>query len=88
MAADGAVGPVRARFAGKFTRAGVELFGYVVTFSDDFTDAEIERAFQFARALGVGVIGTNQTRLTMGPAGWSHSRRTMASRSAGTTTPT
>ena len=39
----------------------------MVTFSDDFTDAEIERAFRFARALGVGVIGTNQTRLTMGP---------------------
>ena len=51
----------------KFNRAGVELFGYVVTFSDDFTDREIERAFQFAQALGVGVIGTNQTRLTMGP---------------------
>ena len=31
----------------KFHRAGVELFGYVVTFSDDFTDREIERAFQF-----------------------------------------
>jgi sugar phosphate isomerase/epimerase len=51
----------------KFDRAGVELFGYVVTFADDFTDLEIERAFQFARALGVGVIGTNQTRVTMGP---------------------
>jgi sugar phosphate isomerase/epimerase len=52
---------------GKFTRAGVDLFGYVVTFSDDFTDAEIDRSFQFARALGVGVIGTNQTRIPMGP---------------------
>ena len=51
----------------KFTRAGVDLFGYVVTFSDDFTDAEIDRSFQFARALGVGVIGTNQTRVSMGP---------------------
>ena len=50
-----------------FERGGIELFGYVVTFSDDFTDAEIERAFQYARALGVGVIGTNQTRLPMGP---------------------
>ena len=52
---------------GKFTRAGIDLFGYVVTFSDDFTDAEIDRSFQFARALGVGVIGTNQTRIPMGP---------------------
>jgi sugar phosphate isomerase/epimerase len=50
-----------------FTRGGIELFGYVVTFSDDFTDDEIDRSFQFARALGVGVIGTNQTRVPMGP---------------------
>jgi len=51
----------------KFQAAGIELFGYVVTFSDDSTDAEIDRAFQFARTLGVGVIGTNQTRVPMGP---------------------
>lgn len=51
----------------KFQSANVALFGYVVTFSDDFTDGEIDRAFQFARALGVGVIGTNQTRVPMGP---------------------
>jgi sugar phosphate isomerase/epimerase len=51
----------------KFTRAGIELFGYVVTFSDDFTDAEIDRSFRFAKALGVGVIGTNQTRVSMAP---------------------
>ena len=51
----------------KFTTAGIDLFGYVVTFSDDFTDAEIDRSFQLARALGVGVIGTNQTRVPMGP---------------------
>ena len=48
-------------------RGGIGLFAYVVTFADDFTDAEIERSFQFARALGVGVIGTNQTRVPMGP---------------------
>ena len=51
----------------KFARADIRLFGYVVTFSDDFTDAEIDRSFQCAKALGVGVIGTNQTRLSMGP---------------------
>jgi hypothetical protein len=51
----------------KFRRAGIDLFGYVVTFSDDVTDAEIDRSFQFARALGVVVIGTNQTRVPMGP---------------------
>jgi sugar phosphate isomerase/epimerase len=50
-----------------FTGGGIALFGYVVTFADDFTDAEIDRSFQFARALGVDVIGTNQTRVPMGP---------------------
>ena len=50
----------------KFTRAGIELFGYVVTFADDYTDAEIDRSFQCAKSLGVEVIGTNQTRVTMG----------------------
>ena len=52
---------------GKFDRAGIDLLGYVVTFSDDFTEAEIDRSFQFARTLGVGVIGSNQTRVPMGP---------------------
>ncbi len=51
----------------KFERANIGLFDYVVTFSDDFTAAEIDRAFQFARALGVSVIGTNQTRVSVGP---------------------
>jgi hypothetical protein len=41
----------------KFTRTGIELFGYVVTFADDYTDAEIDRSFQCAKSLGVGVIG-------------------------------
>lgn len=52
---------------GKFDRAGIDLMGYVVTFSDDFTEAEIDRSFQIARTLGVGVIGSNQTRVPMGP---------------------
>ncbi|HEX2459048.1 MAG TPA: sugar phosphate isomerase/epimerase [Vicinamibacterales bacterium] len=52
---------------GKFQQAGIDVFGYVVTFSDDFTDAEIDRSFQIARTLGVGVIGTNQTRVPVGP---------------------
>ena len=51
----------------RFTRANIDLFGYVVTFSDDFTDAEIDRSFQFAQSLGVNVIGTNQTRVPIGP---------------------
>lgn len=51
----------------KFEQAGIQIFGYVVTFSDDFTDAEIDRSFQLARTLGAGVIGTNQTRVPIGP---------------------
>jgi sugar phosphate isomerase/epimerase len=51
----------------KFDKAGIRLFGYVVTFVDDHTEAEIDRTFEAAKALGVGVIGTNQTQTTMGP---------------------
>lgn len=51
----------------KFDKAGIRLFGYVVTFVDDHTDKEIDRTFEAARTLGVGVIGTNQTQTTMGP---------------------
>lgn len=49
----------------KFEAAGIALHGYVVTFVDDHTDAEIERTFEAARALGVRVIGTNQTQTSM-----------------------
>lgn len=51
---------------GKFDKAGIDVFGYVVTFSEDFTDAEIDRTFQLTKALGARVIGTNQTRVPMG----------------------
>ncbi|HET9530764.1 MAG TPA: sugar phosphate isomerase/epimerase [Blastocatellia bacterium] len=40
----------------KFDRAGVELYAYNLSFRDDFTDAEIERGFEMARALGVSVM--------------------------------
>jgi sugar phosphate isomerase/epimerase len=49
----------------KFANAGISLFSYVVTFVDDHTDEEIERTFEAAKALGVGVIGTNQTQTSM-----------------------
>ena len=49
----------------KFANAGISLFGYVVTFVDDHTDEEIERTFEAAKTLGVGVIGTNQTQTSM-----------------------
>lgn len=36
----------------KFDQAGVDLYAYNLSFRDDFSDAEIERGFQMARALG------------------------------------
>ena len=40
----------------KFDRAGVELYAYNLSIRDDFTDAEIERGFEMAKALGVHVM--------------------------------
>jgi sugar phosphate isomerase/epimerase len=40
----------------KFNRAGVVLTAYNISFRDDFTDEEIARGFEMARALGVNVI--------------------------------
>jgi sugar phosphate isomerase/epimerase len=60
----------RARFEevrGKFKKGGVDVFAYVMTFTEDFTDAEIDSIFRQAQALGVKLIGTNQTTVGMGP---------------------
>src|SRR5581483_1201884 len=51
----------------KFSDAGVDVFAYVMTFTEDFTDEEIEAIFKQAQALGVKLIGTNQTSVGMGP---------------------
>jgi len=51
----------------KFDDAGITLMGYVNTFAEDFTDPEIDAVFRHARALGVGIIGTNQTTVGMAP---------------------
>ncbi len=40
----------------KFDVAGIELYAYNYSFRDDFTDAEIDRGFQMAKALGVKAI--------------------------------
>jgi sugar phosphate isomerase/epimerase len=40
----------------RFDAAGVTLTAYNLSFQNDFTDAEIDRGFEMARALGVGVI--------------------------------
>src|SRR5688500_12467066 len=39
-----------------FADAGVTLTSYDVPYNDDWTDEEIARSFQMAKALGVGVI--------------------------------
>ncbi len=51
----------------KFDDSGISLIGYVMTFAEDFTDEEIEAVFLQAQALGVRMIGTNQTTVGMGP---------------------
>ena len=40
----------------KFRAAGVDLYAYNYSFQDDFTDAEIDRGFEMAKALGAKVI--------------------------------
>ena len=51
----------------KFADAGLNLFSYVMTFSDDATDPEIDAVFKQMKALGVELFTTNQTRVAMGP---------------------
>lgn len=50
----------------KFADARLNLFSYVMTFSDDATDPEIDAVFQQMKTLGVGIFTTNQTRVGMG----------------------
>jgi len=45
----------------KFDAAGVNLYAYNYSFKDDFSDAEIDRGFEMAKALGVGVITASST---------------------------
>src|SRR5262245_35302060 len=37
----------------KLDRAGIELYAYNLSFRDDFTDEEMDRGFEMAKALGV-----------------------------------
>lgn len=46
---------------GKFDRAGITLSAYNYSFRDDFTDQEIERGFEMARALGVPALTASST---------------------------
>ena len=58
---------VFARIRQKFDAAGLDLFSFVVTIADDFTDPEIDAVFGHMQALGVDRFCTNQTRVGMGP---------------------
>jgi sugar phosphate isomerase/epimerase len=51
----------------KFDDAGLDLFSYVMTIGDDFTEPEIDAVFRHMQALSVDKFCTNQTRVAMGP---------------------
>jgi sugar phosphate isomerase/epimerase len=40
----------------KFEKAGIGIYAYNISFKDDYSDAEIERGFDFAKALGTAII--------------------------------
>src|SRR5579863_3135908 len=42
--------------AKKFSDAGIKIYCYNYSFEDDFTDAEIDRGFEIAKALGTSII--------------------------------
>jgi sugar phosphate isomerase/epimerase len=50
----------------RFDQAGLNLYSYVMTIGDDFTDAEIDAVFRHMKALKVDKFCTNQTRVGMG----------------------
>jgi sugar phosphate isomerase/epimerase len=45
----------------KFDDAGIQLFAYNYSFRDDYSDEEIARGFEMAKALGVGIITASST---------------------------
>jgi sugar phosphate isomerase/epimerase len=45
----------------KFNDAGISLYAYNLSFNDSFTDEEIDRGFEMAKALGVGIITASTT---------------------------
>lgn len=48
----------------QFGDAGISLFAYTVNFRDDYTDDELDKAFEQAKALGVNIIAAS-TQLTV-----------------------
>lgn len=62
----------------KFADAGVELYAYNYSFRDDFTDEEISRGFEMAKALGAKVITASSnvsTAARIGPMANKHKMR-------------
>ena len=45
----------------KFDDAGILLYAYNYSFRDDFSDEEIARGFEMAKALGVRIITASST---------------------------
>lgn len=50
----------------QFDDAGIELYAYTLNFSKDFTDEELEKCFEQAKALGVHTIASS-TQISMLP---------------------
>ncbi|HEY1945586.1 MAG TPA: TIM barrel protein [Bryobacteraceae bacterium] len=48
----------------KFDEAGIDVYAYTINFRDDYTDEEIDKGFQHAKAIGVKIISCS-TQLTM-----------------------
>jgi sugar phosphate isomerase/epimerase len=48
----------------KFKAAGIDVYAYNYSFRDNFTDAEIERGFDMAKALGARVITASSNQNT------------------------
>jgi sugar phosphate isomerase/epimerase len=48
----------------KFDDAGIDVYAYTINFRNDYTDEEIDKSFQHAKAIGVKVISCS-TQLTM-----------------------
>jgi sugar phosphate isomerase/epimerase len=51
--------------ADKFRAAGIDLYAYNYSFQDDFTDPEIDRGFEMAKALGAKVITASANQKTV-----------------------
>jgi sugar phosphate isomerase/epimerase len=61
--------------ARKFKDAGLYLYAYNMNFSDDFTDAELERTFEMTKALGCNLItavGSNALFRRLDPLAQKH----------------